>query len=86
MSDEQARLNLLEYRLAARGASPACPMCRHERWGVLRASPQELTFPPVSGLAQPLAYALTCLQCGFVRLHVADIVDAAMGPEPAEEG
>jgi hypothetical protein len=65
----------LQRKLAAKGASDSCPMCKTEQWGLLHDRREKVKFPIVEDI-WPEVYGLICLNCGFVRWHVADIVEA----------
>jgi hypothetical protein len=53
------------------GANPQCPVCDNEQWGI---SPLAFALAPIengrvsAGRAASVR-ALTCTNCGFVRLH-----------------
>ncbi|MBY0336316.1 MAG: hypothetical protein K2X11_06865 [Acetobacteraceae bacterium] len=63
--------------MAAKRVTDKCPMCGTERWGLLSTSDGENQFPVVN--TAPKAYLLTCLNCGFVRTHIAAVLE---GQEP----
>jgi rubredoxin len=56
------------------GAKTECPVCEHERWGI---SPTPFVLTPVEdgrieGSRGAVVRAITCANCGFVRLHNPD--------------
>jgi uncharacterized Zn finger protein len=63
--------------LLRKGAQLACPFCGQEQWGLI-GRPGETTVMPMTTAGQhyPL-YTLVCMNCGFVRSHVASVVDDA---------
>jgi predicted nucleic-acid-binding Zn-ribbon protein len=67
--------------LAAKKTSFVCPMCRNEEWGVF-TSPSGATTKDLLANEHP-AYILTCLNCGFVRWHVASVLDDEEDQTPA---
>jgi hypothetical protein len=60
-----------------KGAHLACPFCGQAQWGLV-GEPGETTVMPVktTGRHYPL-YTLVCMNCGFLRSHVASVVDEA---------
>jgi hypothetical protein len=72
--------------LDARGATATCPICGTQEWqsfdepanlhvGLPAITPgNEVVYGPseAGGLA---AYALTCQNCGYIRLHARKVLD-----------
>jgi hypothetical protein len=75
MSDET--ITSLREWFSAKGAIYACPMCRNERWGCFNGLD---AVAPAPGL--PPAYGLVCLNCGFVRWHVQEVLEV---PSPTSK-
>jgi hypothetical protein len=67
---------LISERLELVGAKGECPVCERISWGV---SPATFALIPIENgqimIANAAAVrALTCNNCGFVRLHAIDIL------------
>lgn len=77
MSDE---LNATELnrKLQERRAKFECPICNHERWGT---DGERVTLP---GLGAREAVALVCLNCGYVRWHVINVLEGKVSVEAGE--
>ncbi len=61
----------LGARLNQVGANPQCPVCDNEQWGI---SPMHFALAPIEDGSVSMGRAaavraLTCTNCGFVRLH-----------------
>ena len=71
MSDANAGKKM-QAHFAVKGVVVSCPMCKTERWGMLQKDDEALLI----GLEKvPPAYVLICMNCGFVRMHVRDVLD-----------
>jgi len=75
-------MDWLKTRLAERGIGKRCPFCEHERWvGAFIERPDHADDIPVymkiaihNGVGEQIGvssefFTLTCLNCGFTRLH-----------------
>ncbi len=59
--------------LAAKHVTGKCPMCGTEHRRLLSTSDGEDPFPVVN--TAPRACLLTCFNCGFVRMHIAAVLE-----------
>lgn len=73
MSDAPPLPKRLQEWFTEKRTSDACPMCRNEKWGLLRDYMGGTTFQ-VGGSQGPQAFALVCLNCGFTRWHVEEVL------------
>ena len=81
---DAAYLARLNAQFAAIGtADPACPICANRAWWHMTSTRQKRMFL-ASGIALEV-YALACTTCGFLREHVAEIVDGKVRPQGAAE-
>ncbi len=80
MSDETPVPKRLQQWFAAKHVSDSCPLCSHKSWGVLRNPDGAVTAPTSAAAALP-AFALACRNCGFVRWHIAELLDEASDPD-----
>jgi hypothetical protein len=85
MSDADPQTKLVWERLAAKGAGGPCQACGANRWGVFRNPNGALTVTVAAGTEFP-AYTVACLNCGFVRWHIAELLDGRARPEGEDQG
>jgi hypothetical protein len=78
MSEDRSVPSELQKKLGSKGAVDACPMCRNETWGLLRDFAGRDRFAVSPNLGPLYAHGLVCLNCGFVRWHVADVLNAGL--------
>lgn len=78
-----------DNRLTDRGVSNTCPMCGRslwlpaDRWIVVEAS--EAREPTRDDERQPFPLlAFICTNCGFVRMHLPDVLEAETVAATAE--
>jgi len=63
-------------RVRAKIAHEQCPMCNHKNWYLFNEPGTETTGSIVAASGEKInAYTFLCAHCGFVRQHVASIVD-----------
>ena len=87
MSDQRddadaAYLSRLNAQFIAVGAGdPVCPICANRSWWHMTSAHEKRTFL-ATGMALDV-YSLACTNCGFLREHVAEIVDGKVRPRGA---
>lgn len=77
--------------LEAKSLEASCPSCQSQQWTVIGSvdtdTPYRLSTPAKTSLKATnlLTYAIFCVECGFVRNHMARVVKAWVDENPAEQ-
>ena len=65
----QEEIALFERLATAAGIRDTCPMCTNSHWYLMDKD------RAVTGVGAVDAFALSCTNCGFIRLHARGILD-----------
>lgn len=91
MSDFEIDYDWLAARLAERGVKKECPTCGAGRWVGMGDNRKDRTRLPVfdeagneSGRSTDM-FTLTCLNCGFTRLHAIAPLLGSVGTWPGRD-
>lgn len=84
---DEAMVRMARF-LGKKNALIACPVCSANNWQLLDRVKEPTMVPVMTGkLPTPgyVTYAMACLNCGYIRQHLAHVIDRE-AQEPAVEG
>lgn len=74
-------ISYLEQEFIRRGVKPICPFCENQKWHLISTGKLYETVIMTSRLQQWNTHTLACTQCGFVRMHIKNVI----GDAPPED-